>query len=185
MNHHIQYVVTGTILIDYRATTYTLNNLCYPNGTRVEFNPTIPITFRANRGPSVEMNRHTQIYGSVHLFCRFASLPPGRGHFHCELPKLLTKMLTENNPIESNSSGTPSRSPSPTDSQAPLHDNDEDQDVLATTNPQCSSVALNQSQIELPDDPNPMTMAPSTYSPNTESGPQCLEVTNVPPLLQQ
>ena len=85
MNHRIQCVVTGAILIDYRATRYTLNNLCYPNGTRVEFNPTIPITFRANRGPSVEMNRHTQIYGSVRLFRRFG-LPPGRGRFRCELP---------------------------------------------------------------------------------------------------
>ena len=57
----------------------------YPNGTRIEFNPTTPVTFRANRGPSVKMNGRTQIYGSVRLFRRFG-LPPGRGRFRCELP---------------------------------------------------------------------------------------------------
>ena len=57
----------------------------YPNGTRVEFDPTTPITFRAIRGTSEETNGHTQIYGSVRLFRRFG-LPPGRGRFCCELP---------------------------------------------------------------------------------------------------
>ena len=58
-----------TDLMDCYESPHTVRgDWYYPNGTRVEFNPTIPITFQANRCPSVEMNRHTQIYGSVRLF---------------------------------------------------------------------------------------------------------------------
>ena len=57
----------------------------YPDGTRVEFNPTASSTFRANRGPNVEMNGQIQFYGSVRLFRQYGN-PPGRGRFYCELP---------------------------------------------------------------------------------------------------
>ena len=56
----------------------------YPNGHRVEFNPAASTTFRANRGPSVNMTNHSED-GSVRLFRRYSS-PPGRGRFCCELP---------------------------------------------------------------------------------------------------
>ena len=57
----------------------------YPDGRRVELNPTASVTFRANRGPNVEENGQTQFYGSVRLFRRYGN-PPGRGRFRCELP---------------------------------------------------------------------------------------------------
>ena len=56
----------------------------FPDGRRVEFNPTASLSFRANRGPN-EVRDGRQFYGSVRLFRRFG-YPPGRGHFYCELP---------------------------------------------------------------------------------------------------
>ena len=80
-------------------------------------------------------------------------------------------------------SNSPPCSEPATDSPAPLCNAGGDQDILAATNSNSPCLALNQSQNELPDDPNPMATVPSTHSSSIESGSHFLEVTNVPPLL--
>ena len=85
-NSRDEALLCVTDLIDCCESPHTVRGYWYyPNGIRVEFDPTTPITFRAIRGPSEEMNGRTQIYGSVCFFRRFG-LPPGRGRFRCELP---------------------------------------------------------------------------------------------------
>ena len=73
-----------TDLVDCCESPHTVRgDWYYPNGHRVEFNPGIAVTFRANRGPNVFNGQ--QFYGSVRLFCKYSN-PPERGRFHCELP---------------------------------------------------------------------------------------------------
>ena len=50
-------------------------------------------SFLSNRGPN-EVRDGRQFYGSVRLF-RLWSNPPGRGHFHCEIPSAANPNVTQ------------------------------------------------------------------------------------------
>ena len=176
----------------------SLYSSCYPKCNRIY--PSKASGQTKNQG-TIEQQIYVVVYDSrpgksVNCFgCRMGKSAPQRqtkwslercymsGTDGSEATEVQSQVQTNNaSDATSNSSSVPPCSEPPNDSPGPLHDTCVDQDALdalAASNPNNPSVALNWSQSELPEDPNPMATAPS---PNTESGSHFLEVANVPPL---
>ena len=84
-NSRDEALLCVTDLVDCCDSPHTVRgDWYYPDGRRVELNPSASVMFRANRGPN-QIIGQTQFYGSVRLFRRY-STPSERGRFYCKLP---------------------------------------------------------------------------------------------------